>query len=166
MKALFRVALVPLAVLFLDQLTKLWVVKTLPYGAQRRIIEGFFNLVHGRNRGVAFGLFADGGPVSQLLLLLLVVLLSLFVAVELWRLRHQPLPSWALGLILGGACGNLADRLFRGEVVDFLDFYLHLGGKAYHWPAFNVADTAVSVGAVLLLGAELLRRPASTASGA
>lgn len=166
MKALLRLLLVPLVVLLLDQLTKLWVVARLPYGARRQVWGGFFDLVHVRNRGVAFGLFADGGPVSQAVLLLLVVLLSAFVAGQLWRLREQRFFAWALGLILGGACGNLADRLLRGEVVDFLDFYLTVGGKAHHWPAFNLADAAVSVGAVLLLGAELLHRPGPRAQGA
>lgn len=142
-------------VLLLDQATKLWLVSFLPYGMQKTVIPGFFDLVHTRNRGVAFGLFSQGGPVSQAVLLVLVVLLVGFVAWQLLHHRHGFAPRVGLSLILGGALGNLADRLLRGEVVDFLDFYLSFGGRSYHWPAFNVADASITLGALWLLGFEL-----------
>lgn len=142
---------IPLVVLAVDQLTKLWLVATLPYEGEVPVIGGFFHLIHTHNRGVAFGLFADGGKVLQALVLISVILLLGFVAWQLWLHREQVASRIALGLILGGGLGNIVDRLVRGEVVDFLDFYLQMGGRAYHWPAFNLADAAITVGALLLL---------------
>ncbi|MGC8915655.1 MAG: signal peptidase II [Thermoanaerobaculum sp.] len=147
---------VPAWVLAADQASKAWLVASLPYGGERNVWPGFFNLVHTRNRGVAFGFFSDAGPWSQRVLLGLVVLLVAFVAWQLALQRARPWPALGLGLILGGALGNLADRLVRGEVVDFLDVYVVLSGKAYHWPAFNLADASITLGAVVLLGWELL----------
>lgn len=158
---------VPAWVLAADQACKAWLVTSLPYGSEETVVPGFFNLVHTRNRGVAFGFFSDAGPWSQRLLLGLVVLLVAFVAWQLALHRARPWPALGLGLILGGALGNLADRLVRGEVVDFLDFYLTWGGRAYHWPAFNLADASITLGAVVLLGWELVpqRGKGSDASG-
>lgn len=140
-----------MVVLVLDQLTKLWLVTTLPYGGDVPVIHGFFHLIHTRNRGVAFGLLAHSGEVLQTLLLISVMLLLGFVAWQLWLHRGQAFSRTALGLILGGGLGNVMDRLVRGEVIDFFDFYIQLGGRAYHWPAFNVADAAITSGALLLL---------------
>lgn len=151
MRDWLRLGAAPLAVLVLDQLTKLWLVSSLPYGGDVPVIHGFFHLIHTRNRGVAFGLLGHGGEVLQTLLLVSVMLLLGFVAWQLWRHRGQVLNRTALGLILGGGLGNVVDRLVRGEVVDFLDFYLQVGDRAYHWPAFNVADAAITSGALLLL---------------
>ncbi|MEW5877891.1 MAG: signal peptidase II [Acidobacteriota bacterium] len=155
MRAFFRTFGLPVLVVVLDQLTKLWLVASLPYGSQKTVIPGFFDLVHTRNRGVAFGLFAQAGPFSQVVLLLLVVVLVVFVAWQLVNHRQRLAPRVGLGLILGGALGNLLDRLIRGEVVDFLDFYLSWGGRSYHWPAFNVADASITLGALWLLAFEL-----------
>jgi len=154
-RAFFRTFGLPVLVVVLDQLTKLWLVASLPYGSQKTVIPGFFDLVHTRNRGVAFGLFAQAGPFSQVVLLLLVVVLVVFVAWQLVHHRQRLAPRVGLGLILGGALGNLLDRLIRGEVVDFLDFYLSWGGRSYHWPAFNVADASITLGALWLLAFEL-----------
>jgi signal peptidase II len=150
-KVLWRILAIPLGVLVLDQASKLWVVEALPYGGQKPVIPGFFHLVHTRNRGIAFGLFADGGPGAQALLLTLIGLLLAFVVWQLCQHHGALGPRLGLGLILGGALGNLADRLLRGEVVDFLDFFVVLAGKAYHWPAFNLADAAITLGAIGLL---------------
>lgn len=150
-----RVLAVPVAVLVADQAVKAWLVASLPYGAQRPIVDGFCNLVHTRNRGVAFGLFAQGGALSQTLLVVVVVVLVVFVAWQLLLHRHRFWPRLGLGLILGGALGNLTDRILRGEVVDFLDVYLTWGGRTYHWPAFNLADASITVGALLLVALEL-----------
>lgn len=103
----------------------------------------FFSLIRGQNSGVAFGMFG-GAPSWVLALLALAIVAAL--CVWLWR-AHNRLIAAALGLLIGGALGNVLDRLRQGAVTDFLDF--HLG--AYHWPAFNLADVAVVSGAALLL---------------
>jgi signal peptidase II len=126
------------AILFLlDQLSKAAVMQALALGETRRIVPGLFNLTHLRNRGAAFGLFADVESVVVLVFLIGFSLAALVLVLVLW----------GLGLILGGALGNLFDRLRSGSVVDFLDF--HLG--PYHWPAFNLADSAIVIGAAVLM---------------
>jgi len=119
------------------------------------VIHGFFNLVHVRNTGGAFGIFGGekGGLGSFLFVLVSLIaigsILFLFV-----RLREdEKTLSLSLSLVLSGAIGNLIDRLRIGEVVDFLDFYLF----SYHWPAFNIADSAICLG-IGLMGLELLIR--------
>ncbi len=155
MRSLFRALGLAVGVVVLDQLTKLWLVAALPYGMQKTVIPGFLDLVHTRNRGVAFGLFSQAGPFSQTVLLSLVVVLVIFVFWQLFLHRERFAPRVGLSLILGGALGNLVDRLLRGEVVDFLDFYVSWGGRSYHWPAFNVADASITLGALWLLAFEL-----------
>ncbi|MBW1991025.1 MAG: signal peptidase II [Deltaproteobacteria bacterium] len=135
--------------LSLDQLSKLLVVRFMPLGAQLPMIQGFFNLVHTRNRGAAFGLLAGLSPTfTWLFFLSTTTLVLLVVAYFWWRLPPRDCPS-ALGfsLIMAGALGNLIDRVRLGEVIDFLDFYL---GR-YHWPAFNVADSLICLGAGVLI---------------
>ena len=113
----------------------------------------FFNLVLVWNRGVSFGMFNSGGAFAPWLLsgLALAVVVGLLV----WLKRSdQLLTGLGLGLVIGGAFGNLIDRIRFGAVVDFLDF--HLAG--WHWPAFNLADAAICVGAVLMLADGLLVR--------
>jgi signal peptidase II len=120
------------------------------------VIPGLLNIVRAENRGIAFGLFSDaGGEWRSLVLIVVSAAVLAFVASLLW----QPGPQRsavrvALALVLGGACGNLYDRLVHGAVTDFID--VHLG--RYHWPAFNVADSAITIGAGLLL-ATLWRAP-------
>ncbi len=147
-------------VFLLDQASKWAVTETLSLGESRRVLPGVFNLTYVRNRGAAFGLFAD--VESRVVLLLLIgfaVVALVLVSGLLWRGATTALTGWGLALILGGALGNLLDRLRHGNVVDFLDF--HLG--SYHWPAFNGADSAIVVGAAVLM-MEVLRgrRPGST----
>ena len=147
-----------LAVLVLDQMTKYWIATRFPLHETQPLISGFFNLVHVRNRGMAFGIMnrpgADWGFILLLAATLGAVALLLF---WFYRLnpeeRHMPYP---LSLVLGGAIGNLLDRIRIGEVIDFLDFYL----GPYHWPAFNVADSAITVGTIWL-AASLLFHPGS-----
>ena len=141
------------AVFLLDQASKAVVAQWLVQGETRRLIPGLFNLTHVHNRGAAFGLLAN--VTSSVVLILLVgfsVAALVLVLSLLWRGPASRLAGWGLGLILGGALGNLFDRLYAGSVVDFLDF--HLG--PYHWPAFNLADSAIVVGAAVLM-AEVLR---------
>jgi|UniRef100_A0A7C5AL00 signal peptidase II len=137
----------------LDQLTKFLVIQALPLGTQIPVIRGFFNLVHIRNRGAAFGLLANLSPHFAWGFFLATTTLVLAVVAYLWwRLSEKDtLASFGYGLIFTGALGNLLDRLRLGEVIDFLDF--HLG--RYHWPAFNLADTLVCLGAGLLVWAIL-----------
>jgi len=146
-------------VLALDQITKHLIASRFPLYETLPLINGLFNLVHVRNRGIAFGILNRPGADWGLTLLVY----ATFGAVALllfWFYRLKPedkgmgLP---LSLILGGASGNLLDRMRWGEVIDFLDFYL----GTYHWPAFNVADSAITVG-TLWLAVSLLFHPASS----
>lgn len=149
-------AAIAAAVVAADQLTKAWVNAAIPFGAQREVIPGLFRLVHTRNRGIAFGLFGTSGPLVQTLLLVVVVAVVCVLAWQLLRGGGDRLAGCGLSLVLGGALGNLADRVLRGEVVDFLDVYVRLGGREHTWPTFNVADSCITVGAALVILAELL----------
>lgn len=144
--------LLALVIFLLDQASKALVARTLAVGELRRVLPGFFNLTHTRNPGAAFGLLSNSdSPWTVAFLILVSVAALALVWSLLWR-GPARLAGLGLGLILGGALGNLFDRLQAGSVVDFLDF--HVGG--YHWPAFNLADSAIVVGAAALL-AEVLR---------
>jgi signal peptidase II len=133
----------------LDQTTKLLVVRTLPLGEQTPVIKGFFNLALIYNRGAAFGLFANLSPGFAWIFFIITTSLVLGVVAFLWwRLPDaQILAAVGFTLIFTGAVGNLIDRVRLGEVIDFLDFYV---GR-FHWPAFNVADSLVCLGAGFLL---------------
>jgi signal peptidase II len=152
------------ALFLLDQGAKWLVAGSLRAGEIRPVLPGLFNLTYLHNRGAAFGLFADSdSPAVRALLISFSVAALVLVLYLLWRGVNSRWTAWGLGLILGGALGNLLDRVRSGSVVDFLDF--HLGG--YHWPAFNLADSAVVIGALLLM-VEVLRphrQPASAAPG-
>ncbi len=144
------------AVVVADQLTKLWVAASYPLGTELEIVPGLFRLVHARNRGIAFGIFGASGASVQLVLLVVVALIVAFIAWQLGRAGGDGLAGVGLAMVLGGAIGNIIDRVLRGEVVDFLDFYVVLGGREHHWPAFNVADSTISVGACCVILAEIL----------
>jgi signal peptidase II len=135
--------------LALDQATKLILVRSLPAGAQVPVIPGFFNLVHIYNRGAAFGLLSGLPPaVARSLFLATTALVLAVVGYLWWRLPdRQRAAALGYSLIITGALGNFIDRLRLGEVIDFLDFYL---GR-YHWPAFNLADSLVCLGAGVLV---------------
>jgi signal peptidase II len=141
-----------------DQITKLLVLHRLQPGVPVPVVDGFFSLTLVMNPGLAFGMLG-GIPES---LRWMVGLLSLGALILLALLAMRVLPnggpwaSLALGLIFGGAAGNLVDRVRFGAVVDFLDVYW----RAYHWPAFNVADSAISVGVTLLALRMLVEAPA------
>jgi len=148
--------LTALVVLVLDRTTKWLVEDRIEVHDTLQVIPGFFRLTHVQNRGAAFGLFAESPSEWKVAVLVLFSLVALVVvSALLWRNSHSlTMTGTALSLILGGAVGNLWDRLLSGHVVDFLDFYV----SSYHWPAFNVADSAIVVGAVLLV-AEILFKP-------
>lgn len=132
------------ALFALDQFTKSLVVGSV--SGPVTVIPGFFDLVNIRNRGAAFGFLNRGDIEWQFWLFLAAALLAVVIIVHLARqTRNQPWLLFALGLILGGALGNLYDRLRYRAVVDFLDFYW----RDWHWPAFNVADMGICIGAAL-----------------
>lgn len=150
----WALGLLAVVVIVLDQLSKLAVEKFTSLGSFQVVIPGLLNLVHTSNPGVAFGLFADSqAPWRAPLLILFSVTVIVLIIWMLWTHRAGgALGSYGLALILGGAAGNVVDRLFHRSVTDFIDF--HLG--AYHWYTFNVADTAIVIGAALVI-LELLR---------
>jgi signal peptidase II len=132
-----------------DQITKHIVQGSISHEAVIPVIPGFFNLIHTENSGIAFSLFA-GASSSWKMVLLIGVSLALLVAVVIIALKSRDM-NWGTGLglalILGGASSNLLDRIRFGQVVDFLDVYY----RSYHWPTFNLADSAIVMGAGLLL---------------
>lgn len=136
--------------LSLDQLTKLWIVRSLTFADRIPVIEGFFSITHVRNPGAAFSLFATSPEPFRRVFFIVVTLVAIALVFSFYR-RLAPgerLSALALGLVLGGAVGNLVDRLVYGEVVDFLHFRL-LGG--YTWPDFNLADSFIVTGVGLLV---------------
>jgi signal peptidase II len=137
------------AIVVLDQLTKELLKRSLDLHEYRPIVEGVLSLSHVRNRGAAFGLLADAGLPYQGPLLAVISLLALgAIAAYAWRLPDESrLPRLALAFILGGAIGNLVDRVRFGYVVDFI----HVYWNQHSWPDFNVADSAISTGVALLL---------------
>jgi signal peptidase II len=142
---------VAFGVLLLDQVTKHFVMERIPFGASISIAGDFLQFTHIRNRGVAFGLLSDQGipfVFVSLVAMLLIVLSLRRVPREAQTLRL------ALAAILGGACGNLIDRLRFREVVDFIE----VGVGRFRWPVFNVADIAVTTGVFLFIAASLLGR--------
>jgi signal peptidase II len=141
--------LIALGIILLDRATKLVIIQTFRLGQGIPVIPGFFDIVFILNPGAAFGFLATlsdqvRNPFFILISILAVVLIVFY---HTRYLRSHRLVSFALGLVLGGAVGNLIDRLYYGMVVDFLD--VHAG--PYHWPAFNVADSAISVGVSLMI---------------
>jgi signal peptidase II len=136
-------------VLLLDQITKRAIEKNLTLHDGIQVIPGFFRITHVENTGAAFGLFADSPSEWKIALLVLFSVLALaIVAALLWKSsRAMTSTGIGLSLILGGALGNLWDRVVHGRVVDFLLFYI----GQYQWPAFNVADSAIVIGASLLV---------------
>jgi signal peptidase II len=141
------------AVVILDQLSKHWVVDAFSF-AETRPVTSFFNLVLAHNSGAAFSFLAGAGGWQRLFFIAVAAIASAVILYLLRKHAQQMLFSLALSLVLGGALGNLIDRIRWGYVVDFLDFYY----GNYHWPAFNVADMAIT-GGVILLVLDSMRKP-------
>jgi len=142
------------AVFVLDRLTK-WIIESrLSFFDTRRVIPGFFDIVRSQNRGVAFGIFNDSTSEWRTTLLVVVSIAAVAaVSVMLWNAHKLDRYSlWGLSLILGGAAGNVFDRIVSGQVTDFLLLYI----GQYQWPTFNIADSAIVIGSGLLL-MDLLR---------
>ncbi len=132
-----------------DQLSKWWVRSTLPLGDALPLAP-FFNLVHAENPGAAFSFLAAADGWQRWLFTAL-ALGATAVIVVLLRRPRRALFGAGLACVLGGALGNAIDRLLHGHVTDFLDFYLSRGATQWHWPAFNLADSAIAIGVALLL---------------
>lgn len=141
--------LIAFSVLLLDRLTKRLVAKDISLHDSITVIKRIFYITHVENRGAAFGLFNDSPSEWKIAMLVLFSIVALvIVSALLWKSSHAMTASAVgLSLILGGALGNLWDRLLNGRVVDFLLVYI----GSYQWPAFNVADSAIVVGAGLLV---------------
>ena len=144
-----KLAAIAGVVVLLDQVSKEMVLRSIPLNTIVPVVDGFFNLTHIHNPGGAFGLMAGLGPVMRSIIFLFISSLAVGLIFYLYQktpARHAWLAA-AFALVFGGAIGNLIDRIRFGKVIDFLDFYLgHL-----HWPAFNVADSAISIGIGIFL---------------
>ena len=137
-----------LLIILADQISKLAVIRCLSMYESVPVVTGFFNLVHVRNRGMAFG-FLNRPDINFGFYVLVAASIGAIVLLTIWFVRlkeDDKMTTISLSLILGGAAGNLIDRLRFREVVDFIDLYI----GEYHWPAFNVADSAITVGTILL----------------
>ncbi len=154
--------LIAVLVVLLDRLSKWLVATNLNLHDSIAVLPGFFRITHVQNSGAAFGLFADSSSEWKVAVLILFSTLALaVVSALLWKNSHTMTTTGVgLALILGGAVGNLWDRLLTGRVVDFLDFFV----GSYHWPAFNIADSAIVVGALLLVAEILFAKSSAQAN--
>ncbi|HEX7971586.1 MAG TPA: signal peptidase II, partial [Thiobacillus sp.] len=146
-----------LAVIVADHLTKWWVSSTLDYQDAIPVLP-FFSLVLVHNTGAAFSFLADAGGWQRWFFVAVGVIATVVIVRLLKRHAHETRLAFALALVLGGALGNVIDRVVLGHVVDFLYFHY----KSFAWPAFNVADSAITVGAALLIWDSLRGKPAAT----
>jgi signal peptidase II len=144
-------------VIVFDQLSKLWISSHFVYGESYEV-TGFFNLVLAHNTGASFSMLSDAGGWQRWLFSAIAGIASVWIVWLLRKHRQEKLFCLALVFILGGALGNLVDRLIYGYVVDFLDFHW----DEHHFAAFNVADSAINVGAALLLWDSFKKKPEKT----
>jgi signal peptidase II len=147
--------IVVICVIASDQWTKSLVQKEMPLYQRAEVVPGFFSITHVRNTGGAFGILGGerGGTGRILFVVASVVAVGVLLVIFYQMKENEKVLPFAFALVLAGAVGNLIDRLAYGEVVDFLDFYV----SSFHWPAFNIADSAICVG-IGLLAFELLFR--------
>ncbi|MEP6887309.1 MAG: signal peptidase II [Nitrospirales bacterium] len=142
-------AFLTVSTVVLDQVSKVQIMQTMRLHESIPVFPEFFSLTYIRNPGAAFGLLASSGQAFRLIFFGVTSVFALgLLGMIFFRLRHDDwVGQLSIAAILGGAIGNLLDRARFGEVIDFLDFYIH----GYHWPAFNVADAAISVGVFFLI---------------
>uniref|UniRef100_UPI0040566C60 signal peptidase II n=1 Tax=Candidatus Electronema sp. TaxID=2698783 RepID=UPI0040566C60 len=159
---MLRFLLIMLLVVISDQLTKLWIVENFALHDSLPVIPGFFNLVLVHNTGAAFGMLSNMPLLWRQVFFVGVASTALIVMVLMQRRLGQQNPLYAVsfGLISGGAVGNVIDRLKQGSVIDFLDFHI----KEHHWPAFNVADSGITVGVGIFLLLQYLEERAANRS--
>lgn len=150
------------AVIVLDQITKAVITDKLFVYGTHKVIDGFFSLVYVMNPGAAFGFLAGAPEIFRYLFFIGISFLAMLLIIYyILKSKQERLPVIiSLTLIFGGAVGNLIDRIRFGAVVDFLDFYI----GTWHWPAFNVADSAISIGAVLMVWEMLVNRKKTSSS--
>jgi len=143
-------------IILLDQITKHYIDSYMSVGDSFPVIQGLFNITHVRNPGAAFGIFSKSPEIFRTVFLIAVTSAAMVLILYYIRTNRERggLLNLAMSLIFGGAIGNLVDRIRFGEVIDFLDFYI----GSNHWPAYNVADSAISTGAVLLLLAMIWKK--------
>ena len=145
---MFKWLWLSVVVVILDQLTKLWIDSNMTLYERLPLIDGFFDLTLAYNPGAAFSFLADAGGWQRWFFTILSTVVTLILVVWLKRLQaHEKITAVALALIIGGAIGNLIDRIAYGHVIDFLLVYY----QQWSWPAFNVADSAISIGVILML---------------
>jgi signal peptidase II len=158
----YRLLLFSLLIVVADLMTKAWIARAiLPYSV-RTVVPGLVNLTHVQNRGVAFGLLNSLGDMGPPILIAAGGLALVVVVIYFRQTPGEDLMLlWSLASILGGAVGNLIDRILHGSVTDFIDVYV----GTYHWHTFNVADSAISVGICLML-LDLLRQRRSQRAAA
>ena len=149
MSSLWTPALIAGLVLLIDQLSKWWILSTFRIYESLPVIPGFFDLTFVTNTGAAFGILAGEQNIWRQIFFVAMTLVALLILCSAFRhYRHSgKLYVLGIGLVSGGALGNLVDRLRFGHLVDFLDFYV----KGHHWPAFNAADSAITVGVAMFL---------------
>ena len=144
--------IVTIPVIVLDQITKLWIANTLSTMDSITILDNFFHIRHIRNTAGAFGSFSW---MSMKVFIGFTVVAIGLIGYLYYKLKPPPrTPAVGLALIMGGAVGNLIDRVRLGSVIDFIDIHYY----SYHWPAFNVADSAITVGAVILAAGIVLQK--------
>ena len=138
-----------LAVVILDRATKAWFESQTVEGWHHEVVANFIYLVHSRNPGIAFGVFADSPSIGMRIVLILGSAVVIGALAWLFVVGQSTgrLTAAGLALLLGGATGNVTDRIVHGAVTDFFEVWL----GSYHWPAFNVADSAITIGAVLII---------------
>lgn len=136
-------------IILLDQFSKVYIHSIMSLHESVPVIEGFFNVTYVKNPGAAFGFLSNASPAFRSFFLVAVTFIAILLILYFISKSKakEVFLTFSLSLILGGAVGNLIDRVRVGEVTDFLDFYV----ASYHWPAFNIADSAISVGAIILL---------------
>jgi len=139
-------ALLALLVTGLDQTSKWWIVTSVMVAERHIEVTSFFNIVMVWNRGITFGLFGDSPATTRWVLTGVAVIIVGILAVWMWQVSQRWV-AYSLGAIIGGAVGNIIDRIYYGAVADFLDFHLF----QWHWPAFNLADTAIVLGVAYLV---------------
>ena len=140
------------ALIVIDQYTKFMVTLHIPLNYSVKVVEGFFNLTHIRNSGVAFGIFADQQSELKPYLLIFVSVIAIIAILAIFDQtgKEKRLVRTGLILIFSGAIGNLIDRILHKEVIDFIDFFI----ENQHWPAFNVADSCITIG-VMFMAADM-----------
>ncbi len=136
-----------------DQLTKTLIIKNIPDDQFFRI-NSYFYIVHFKNQGAAFSFLSDAGGWQRYFLSIVAAIASVFIIFMIKKHKNELYTALGLSLILGGALGNLFDRLFLGHVTDFLYFHFN----DYYWPAFNVADSAITIGVVIMIYESIIKK--------